>query len=83
VAGVGDAEKLTITIGQDWTLPAVETGAVEVKIMYDKYAVGAGDPGTIQYRTGADKAACEGAGWNDYIGHFTSLGWVQVKVNVA
>ena len=80
VSGSGDAEKLTLGGGQDWTFPSVQTGAVEIKIVYDKYQAGSGGPVTIEYRTGVNKEACEAADWDTYTGHFTSLNWVQMKM---
>jgi len=81
VAGTGNSENLTINNVEHWILPAVQTGAVEIKIVYDKYQAGSGG-GSILYRTGATRGACEAVGWNDYIGHFTSLGWIQAKTFV-
>jgi len=86
VTSTGDAEYLTLLGGQTWTLPAVQTGEEEIEITYDKYenqdgaGAGSGGPGLIEYRTGADQATCEAAGWNTYTVHFTSSGWVQVRV---
>jgi hypothetical protein len=56
----------------------VATGAVNILIDYNVYA--AGDNINLDYRHGATVAACEGAGWNDYVAPFTSLGFVQVRV---
>lgn len=81
VTGTGNSENLTINNVEYWILPAVQTGAVEIKIVYDKYQAGSGS-GLIQYRTGATRGACETVGWNAYAGHFTSLGWIQARTLV-
>lgn len=56
----------------------VHTGAVDIIILYNVYA--AGDNINLDYRHGNTPAACVAAGWNDYVGQFTSLGYVQVRV---
>ena len=56
----------------------VNTGAIEVEILQNNYA--SGDDVTLEYRHGATKAACLAASWNSYTAHFTSLGYVQVRV---
>ena len=81
VENSGDAEKLTLLGGQSWTLPAKESGVVNVLISYDVYQSGSGGPGTIEYRTGEDQSACEAAGWNTYTAKFPSSGWVQIRVS--
>ena len=81
VSGTGNNEYLTIGAVKYWLFPAVQTGTVEIEITYDKYQAGSGS-GSIQYRTGANKGACETAAWNDYTSHFTSLEWIQVKTLV-
>ena len=80
VAGTGDDETVCIEIGQDWTLPAVNTGNRMIEITYDQYQSGSGT-GTIEYRTASTKAACLTAGWNTYTVPFTSSGWVQVRMS--
>lgn len=82
VSGTGNDEYLTIDDGKYWLFPAVQTGTVEIKIGYDKYQAGSGN-GSIQYRTGANKGACETTPWNNYTAHFTSLEWIQVRVLVG
>jgi len=81
IMGSGDSEAICIYTGEYWILPAKNTGNVDVEITYDQYAVGFGS-GTIEYRTGATKVACEAASWNTYSSYFTSLGWVQIKVSI-
>ena len=75
--GVDDTERLALEAGEDMVSEVVNTGAVDVEILYNVYAVG--DAIDLDYRHGATVAACEGAGWNNYIGSFTSLGFVQAR----
>lgn len=81
VLSTGDTEGVCIESGEYWILPSKNTGAVEVEITYDQYDTGLGS-GSIEYRTGATRVTCEAASWNAYTGHFTSLGWVQIRVSV-
>lgn len=83
VVGVGDDELVCVEAAENWVFPSVNTGAIEIELAYDQYDTGSGVPGTIEYRTGASKAACEAAGWTGYTGHFSSLGWVQVRISKA
>ena len=76
--GVADTERLALETGEDMVSEVVHTGAVDIIILYNVYA--AGDNINLDYRHGNTPAACVGAGWNDYAGAFTSLGYVQVKV---
>lgn len=76
--GVADTERLALEQGEDMTSEIVHTGAVDVIIQYNVYR--AGDNINLDYRHGNTPAACVAAGWNDYAGAFTSLGYLQVKV---
>ena len=79
--GTGDEEGLCLNTGEYWILPAKNMGNVEVEITYDQYETGYFS-GTIEYRTGATRVICEAASWNTYTGHFTSIGWVQIRFSV-
>ena len=81
VTGTDDSEALCLEVDEYWILPAKNVGIAEVEITYDQYDTGYYS-GTIEYRTGATRVACEAASWNTYTTHFTSLGWVQIKVSV-
>jgi len=76
--GVADTERLALGAGENMVSEVVDTGTVDVLIDYNVYA--AGDNINLDYRHGATPAACQAAGWNDYVAPFTSLGYVQVKV---
>lgn len=76
--GVADTEALELNATEYMISEVVDTGAVDVSILYNVYAVG--DAIDLDYRHGANQAACEAAGWNNYVGSFTSLGYVQVRV---
>jgi hypothetical protein len=56
----------------------VNTGAVDVEILYNVYV--AGDDIDLDYRTGANRTACQVAAWNNYVASFLSSGFVQVRV---
>lgn len=75
---MADTERLALATTEYMISEVVDTGAVDVLIQYNVYA--AGDNINLDYRHGATPAACEVAGWNDYVGSFTSLGYVQVRV---
>ena len=76
--GVADIERLALGSGENMVSEVVDTGAVDVLILYNVYA--AGDNVDLDYRHGNSVATCQVAGWNNYVGSFTSLGYVQVKV---
>jgi len=56
-----------------------ETGAFLVTLFQNLYDP-TGDDAVIKYRHGATPAACVVAAWNDYTVSFTSLGFVQVRL---
>ena len=72
-----EPERLALAAGEDMVSEVVNTGAVDILIDYNVYL--AGDNIDLDYRHGGTVAACEGAGWNNYVAPFTSLGFVQVK----
>lgn len=78
ISGNGDTEKLIINEGQYMQSEVVNTGALNVTLAQNVYA--AGDTGTIKFRHGATEAACLAATFEDYVGPFASLGFVQVRV---
>jgi hypothetical protein len=57
----------------------VITGTVFVELLQNNYQ--AGDTVTLQYRHGADEAACLAAVYQNYTAPFDSLGYVQIKVS--
>jgi hypothetical protein len=76
--GVADTERLALEASEYMISEVVDTGAVSILIDYNVYS--AGDTIDLDYRHGATVAACEGAAWNDYVGPFDSLGFIQVRV---
>ena len=76
--GVDDTETICLDSGEFMISELVHTGAVDVIILQNVYAVG--DNVDLDYRHGDTPAACEAAGWNDYVGAFTSLGYIQVRL---
>jgi len=82
VVGSGDDEVVNIDEGENWTLPSVNTGTIEIELTYDQYQTGLGT-GIIEYRTGNSRGNCESQSWTTYTIHFTSSGWVQVRLSKA
>ena len=82
VSGSGDAEIIAVAEGNEWITPAVKIAPQDILITYDQYDSGGGTPGTVEYRTGASKTACEAQSWSTYSVAFTSLGWVQVRMSL-
>ncbi len=76
--GADDTEQLALESGEYMISEVVYTGVEDVIILYNVYE--AGDNTNLDYRHGATPAACVGAGWNDYIGPVSSLGYVQARV---
>ncbi|MHC4757469.1 MAG: hypothetical protein ACYTE8_02325 [Planctomycetota bacterium] len=77
--GSGDAEKLRFKTGQNRETEDINTGAIVVQILKDKYDTGFGSI-TVKYKTAATQAGLTGASWTAYSGGFTSLGWAKVRV---
>ena len=78
ISGSGDAEIMCVDAGESMISEVVETGAMLVTLLQNVYATG--DTITISYRHGATVGDCTAASWNAYSIPFTSLGYVQVKV---
>lgn len=76
--GVDDTERLALETGENMVSEVVNTGTVNIEILYNTYD--AGDAIDLDYRHGATAAACEAAGWNHYVGPFESLGFAQARV---
>jgi hypothetical protein len=76
--GVSDTERVLLESSENLISEIVDTGTVDIEITYNQYL--SGDTIDLDYRHGATAIACESAGWNNYTGAFTSLGFVQVRV---
>jgi len=59
----------------------VETGTNKVTLLQNVYIPA--DDVTMEYRHGATIAACLAAGWNNYVGEFDSLGYVQIRLTTT
>lgn len=79
ISGVGDAETMCIDPGEYMESEVVITGTVLVTLLQNTYDI-TGDTIKLRYRHGADEAACLAAAWQDYTVPFTSLGYVQIRV---
>jgi len=80
ITGSGDNEALELEAGQYAIFEMVNTGVHNVEVDQNVYYGSSADEGTLSYRTGATQAACLVAGWNNYTGAFSSLGYAQIKV---
>ena len=78
ISGSGDSEVAELDPGEYMESEVVNTGVVDVALFQNLYA--AGDNVTLKYRHGATQEDCEAAGWSAYSGQFTSLGYVQVRI---
>lgn len=76
--GTDDIEALHLAAGEEMISEIVHTGVTKIWLGYNVYT--AGDVVTFQYRHGATPAACVLAAWNNYVGIFDSLGYVQIRV---
>jgi hypothetical protein len=81
IENTGDAERIALNSGEYMESEVVETGALTIELLQNNYQ--AGDTVTLKYRHGVSGVACQAAGWNSYTGVFVSLGFVQVRIEVA
>ncbi len=81
ITGSGDAEKICLGSGEYMISEVFNTGVANIVLQQNVYI--AGDDVTIKYRHGDTPTACEGASWNDYVGQFTSLGFVQIRLEAT
>jgi hypothetical protein len=81
IEGSGDAETLALMAGEYMESTAVATWNMNVLLLQNVY--GAGDDAILKYRTGITEYECLNAAWTLYAGSFKSLGFVQVRVEVA
>ena len=82
VSGSGDSEIITFTSGQEKISPVWNLGTGYFMITVDKYNTGSGTI-LVQYKTGATSGDCGSDTWRDYSDFLISLGYVQIKLNVA
>jgi hypothetical protein len=79
--GSDDTEKVVMEVGEDLESETWNLGSGQAQITLDKYGTGSGPTPTIEYKTGSTKAICEGQGWTEYTGAFTSDGWVKIRLS--
>lgn len=79
ISGAADAETIDLNSGEYMISEVVNTGVRVVELEQNHYDE-TGDDVNMDYRHGADAAACEAASWNDYSAPFQSLGYVQVRL---
>ena len=80
ILGSDDAERIELESGEYMESDIVNTGTVYVEVLQNNYDV-LGDDVTLSYRHGATPNACAAAGWNSYTVPFSSLGYVQVRLD--
>ncbi len=79
IGGAGDAETICLDVGEYMESELVDMGAADVELLQNNYDP-SGDNVLLRWRTGATPAACLAAAWTNYVGIFTSLGIVQVRL---
>jgi len=78
VSGSGNTEKIIVSTGQYMESPPWNLGSGDnARVSINKYL--SADSPTVKYRTAATEAALTG-GYSVYSVPFTSLGWVQVRI---
>ena len=77
--GDADIERIALDDGESMTSNLVHTGAASVLIDYNVYEDG--DTIYLEYRHADTPAGVAGAGWQEYLAPFESLGYVQVRVS--
>lgn len=77
-SGSGDAEIMCLDGGEFMQSNVIITGTTLVTLLQNTYL--AGDAVTLKYRHGNSEANCLAASWNNYTTPFTSLGYVQLRV---
>lgn len=80
VSGSGDAEILTLGIGQYMESPAWNIGAGTVRLRKNVYDTGKGTP-IIEYKQGSTESNCNTDSWHTYSTPFTCEGWIKVAVS--
>lgn len=76
----GDLERLALSSGQYMESEVVETSQGEVELLQNEYSEG--DSVILKYRQGTSEENCLAASWNTYSVPFSSLGYVQIRVEV-
>lgn len=79
ISGSGDEEVINLNMGEYMTSEIVNTGATDVYLRQNFYDT-SGDDVTLYYRTAATEGGITSATWTEYTAQFTSLGYVQVKL---
>lgn len=74
----GDNETICVMRNQYMQSQIVYTGTIKTRLTQNKYLPGANL--ALKYRTGATDIECQAASWNNYTEPFSSLGYVQVRV---
>lgn len=81
IESAGDDERLVLNTGEYMNGEVVITGVSKVQLLQNVYK--SASTVTLKYRHGATEVACLAADWNTYTGIFTSLGYVQVRVEAT
>lgn len=81
IENTGDNERLALDSGEYMISEVVNFGTFTLELLQNEYL--SGDNVTLKYRHGATENDCINASWQDYIGLFDCLGYVQIRVEVA
>jgi hypothetical protein len=82
IDGAGDAERVGLGSGKYMVSEVIDTDVSFVTIEQNVYDED-GDDVTIKYRHGATEVACLNATWNAYVDTFSSLGYVQIRLEAT
>lgn len=80
-SGSGDGEQIELNSTEYMESEVVSTGAMTVQLLLNNYSVG--DTVTLKYRHGTSPANCLAASWVTYSTPFSSLGYVQVRLEAT
>ncbi len=79
ISGINDAEVVCLSTGEYMESEVVNTGVQTVELLQNNYDPSGADV-LLRYRHGNSEANCLAAAWNNYIGTFVSLGYVQIRL---
>jgi hypothetical protein len=69
---------VALSVGQYMESEVIHSGAIDLLLLQNEY--GTGDAVVLKYRHGIDEDACLAAAWVIYSTSFTSLGYVQARI---
>jgi hypothetical protein len=82
IENTGDAERVVLDPGEYMESNIIHTGTVSVELYQNLYDI-SGDDVILSYRHASTQEGVASAGWTAYTIKFMSLGYVQVRIEVA